>query len=74
MLSFSFRDIHPHDISQVLDESNVCVRAGHHCAKPLMRILGAAATVRASWYLYNDRDDIDALRDGLAGATDIFGA
>ena len=74
VLSFSFRDIHPHDISQVLDESNVCVRAGHHCAKPLMRILGATATVRASWYLYNDRDDIDALRDGLAGATDIFGA
>jgi cysteine desulfurase/selenocysteine lyase len=74
VLSFSFRDIHPHDISQVLDESNVCVRAGHHCAKPLMRILGAPATVRASWYLYNDRDDIDALRDGLAGATDIFGA
>ena len=50
------------------------MRAGHHCAKPLMRILGATATVRASWYLYNDRDDIDALRDGLAGATDIFGA
>lgn len=73
VLSFAFRDIHPHDISQVLDERNVCVRAGHHCAKPLMRILGANATARASLYLYNDRSDIDALADALEGATDIFG-
>ncbi|HEY5663495.1 MAG TPA: SufS family cysteine desulfurase [Ilumatobacter sp.] len=73
VLSFAFRDIHPHDISQVLDERNVCVRAGHHCAKPLMRILGVNATARASLYLYNDRDDVDALTDALDGATDIFG-
>ncbi len=73
VLSFAFRDIHPHDVSQVLDERNVCVRAGHHCAKPLMRILGAPATTRASLYLYNDRSDVDALADGLDGATDIFG-
>ena len=73
VLSFAFRDIHPHDISQVLDERNVCVRAGHHCAKPLMRVLGANATARASLYLYNDRSDIDALADALDGATDIFG-
>jgi cysteine desulfurase/selenocysteine lyase len=73
VLSFAFRDIHPHDISQVLDERNVCVRAGHHCAKPLMRLLGANATARASLYLYNDRSDIDALADALDGATDIFG-
>lgn len=73
VLSFAFRDIHPHDISQVLDERNVCVRAGHHCAKPLMRILGVNATARASLYLYNDRSDVDALADALAGATDIFG-
>ena len=73
VLSFAFRDIHPHDISQVLDERNVCVRAGHHCAKPLMRLLGANATARASLYLYNDRSDVDALADALAGATDIFG-
>ncbi len=73
VLSFAFRNIHPHDISQVLDQRNVCVRAGHHCAKPLMRVLGANATARASLYLYNDRSDIDALADGLDGASDIFG-
>ena len=73
MLSFAFRDIHPHDVSQVLDQRNVCVRAGHHCAKPLMRSLGVNATARASFYLYNDRDDVDALADALDGATDIFG-
>ena len=73
VLSFAFRDLHPHDVSQVLDQHNVCVRAGHHCAKPLMRILDVAATVRASWYLYNDRDDIDAMADALDGASDIFG-
>jgi cysteine desulfurase / selenocysteine lyase len=73
VLSFAFRDIHPHDISQVLDEHNVCVRAGHHCAKPLMRLLGVNATARASLYLYNDRSDVDALVEALDGATDIFG-
>jgi cysteine desulfurase/selenocysteine lyase len=73
VLSIAFRDIHPHDLSQVLDESNICVRAGHHCAKPLMRLLGANATVRASMYVYNDRSDVDALVEGLDGASDIFG-
>jgi cysteine desulfurase/selenocysteine lyase len=73
VLSFTFRGIHPHDISQVLDQRNICVRAGHHCAKPLMRLLGVNATARASLYLYNDRDDIDALADALDGASDIFG-
>lgn len=73
VFSFAFRDLHPHDVSQVLDETNVCVRAGHHCAKPLMKTLGVNATTRASVYLYNDERDIDALADGLAGATDIFG-
>ncbi len=71
-LSFAFRDIHPHDLSQVLDQANVCVRAGHHCAKPLMRVLGASATARASFYIYNDERDIDALADALEGASDIF--
>jgi cysteine desulfurase/selenocysteine lyase len=73
VLSFAFRDIHPHDVSQVLDEKNVCVRAGHHCAKPLMRLLGVNATARASFYLYNDESDADALADALDGASDIFG-
>ena len=71
--SFAFRGIHPHDLSQVLDQRNVCVRAGHHCAKPLMRILGAAATARASFYLYNDESEVDVMADALDGATDIFG-
>ena len=71
--SFGFRDIHPHDLSQVLDQRNVCVRAGHHCAKPLMRLLGVAATARASFYLYNDTADVDTLADALDGASDIFG-
>jgi len=72
-LSFAFRDIHPHDVSQVLDQRNVCVRAGHHCAKPLMRLLSCTATARASFYIYNDESDADALADALEGASDIFG-
>ena len=72
-LSFAFRDIHPHDLSQVLDQRNVCVRAGHHCAKPLMRLLGVTATARAGFYLYNDTADVDILADALDSATDIFG-
>jgi len=73
VLSFAFRDLHPHDVSQVLDERNICVRAGHHCAKPLMQVLGVQSTTRASFYLYNGTDDVDALADALDGATDIFG-
>ena len=73
VLSFAFRDLHPHDVSQVLDEHNVCVRAGHHCAKPLMKALGVQSTTRASLYLYNGTDDVDALADALDGANDIFG-
>ena len=71
--SFGFRNIHPHDLSQVLDQRNICLRAGHHCAKPLMRLLGVNATARASFYLYNDEHDVDALTDALDGASDIFG-
>ena len=70
--SFAFRDIHPHDLSQVLDQRNVCVRAGHHCAKPLMRLIGANATARASFYLYNTTDEADVLADALESASDIF--
>ena len=73
VLSIAFRGIHPHDLSQVLDGSNVCIRAGHHCAKPLMRAIGVGATARASFYIYNDEADIDALADALDGASDVFG-
>ena len=71
-LSFAYRDVHPHDVSQVLDQTNVCVRAGHHCAKPLMRLLGSNATVRASFYLYNTNQEVDALCDALSAAGDFF--
>src|SRR5487761_1936972 len=72
VISFRFGDIHPHDVSQVLDEHAVCVRAGHHCAKPLMRRLGVNATTRASLYLYNDEYDVDALIEGLEGVRKMF--
>jgi cysteine desulfurase / selenocysteine lyase len=77
VVSFTFRspegrEVHPHDVSQVLDQSGVCIRAGHHCAKPLMRRLGVGATARASLYLYNDRADVDALADALGAAADLF--
>ena len=62
----------PRHLSQVLDQTNVCVRAGHHCAKPLMRQLGVSATARASFYVYNDADDVDALVDALGDAADFF--
>ena len=73
VVSFAYRDVHPHDISQVLDSRGVCVRAGHHCAKPLMRRLGVGATARASFYVYNDEADVDALSEALSATTELFG-
>ena len=70
--SFAFRGVHPHDVSQVLDQHNVYVRAGHHCAKPLMRLIGANATARASMYLYSNEADIDALVEALDDVSSIF--
>jgi cysteine desulfurase/selenocysteine lyase len=72
VVSMKLGDIHAHDVSQVLDQHGVCVRAGHHCAKPLMRRLGVSATARASFYVYNDRDDVDALADALEATRDFF--
>ena len=72
VISLGYRDIHPHDLAQVLDEYGVCVRAGHHCAKPLVRRLGVSATARASFYLYNDEDDVDALSAALVHAGKMF--
>jgi cysteine desulfurase/selenocysteine lyase len=71
-VSFLFDGIHAHDVSQVLDGDGVCVRAGHHCAKPLMRELGVPATTRASAYIYNDKDDVDVLVESLARAERFF--
>ncbi len=72
VLSFTFRDVHPHDISQILDQYGVCVRAGHHCAKPLMRRLGVNSTARASFALYNDETDVDTLVQALDAAGAFF--
>jgi cysteine desulfurase / selenocysteine lyase len=73
LVSFSMDDVHPHDIAQIIDRDGVCVRAGHHCAKPLMRVLGVGATARASAYIYNSPDEIDVLGRALAGARAVFG-
>jgi cysteine desulfurase / selenocysteine lyase len=72
-ISFELDGIHPHDISQVLDDRGVAVRAGHHCAWPLHRALGVQASTRASLYLYNTHDEVDALADGLRQAQRFFG-
>jgi cysteine desulfurase/selenocysteine lyase len=72
VVSFELDDVHPHDVSQILDQEGVCVRAGHHCAKPLMRLLGIGASARASFYVYNDEADADALVDALAIALKYF--
>ncbi|MGD8699411.1 MAG: cysteine desulfurase [Gemmatimonadales bacterium] len=73
VLSFELGDIHPHDLAQVLNDRGIAVRAGHHCNQPLMRRLGLGATTRASFYLYNGRDDVEALSDGLSAALTFFG-
>jgi cysteine desulfurase/selenocysteine lyase len=73
LLSFTFGDVHPHDVSQVLDAEGIAVRAGHHCAKPLMRRCGLQATTRASLYLYNTTDEVDALIDALGKVRALFG-
>ena len=73
VLSFTLGDVHPHDIATILDGEGVCIRAGHHCAQPLMRRLDVTATARASFYVYNDETDIDALVAGILKAREIFG-
>jgi len=72
VMSFTYGDLHPHDLTQVFDQHGVCVRAGHHCAKVLMRQLGVAATARASLYVYNDEADVDALADAITDAARFF--
>ena len=72
VVSFNVADIHPHDLSTVLDQDGVCIRAGHHCAQPLMRRLNVPATARASVYVYNDPGDVDALVAGVLRAKEMF--
>ena len=73
IVSFAIEGVHPHDIGTILDESRVAIRAGHHCAQPLMEHLGVDATARASFGVYNDRQDVEALLRGIERVTRIFG-
>jgi cysteine desulfurase / selenocysteine lyase len=73
IVSFEVEGVHPHDVATILDEANVAIRAGHHCAQPLMDSLGVAATARASFGVYNGAADIDALVKGIERVTRIFG-
>jgi cysteine desulfurase/selenocysteine lyase len=73
ILSFAIEGVHPHDIGTILDESGVAIRAGHHCAQPLMALLGVPATARASFGIYNDLDDVARLAAGIERVTRIFG-
>jgi cysteine desulfurase/selenocysteine lyase len=72
VISFADEHIHPHDISTFLDSKGIAIRAGHHCAQPLVKLLGYVATARASLYIYNDEDDIDALYDALVEMRRFF--
>lgn len=73
VITFNLGEIHPHDVATVLDAEGIAVRAGHHCCQPLMRNLGVTATARASFYLYNDEADIEALVQGLTKTKEFFG-
>jgi cysteine desulfurase/selenocysteine lyase len=73
LASFTIEGIHPHDVAELADRGGVCIRAGHHCAQPLMRCLGVGATARASVGVYNEPSDIDALVDALLAGREVFG-
>ncbi|MBA2441696.1 MAG: cysteine desulfurase [Rubrobacter sp.] len=74
VVSFDLPGVHPHDLSQLLDEEGIASRSGHHCCQPLMRRLGVSSTARASFYLYNTGDEVDRLAEALAEARKFFGA
>ncbi len=72
VISFNIKGIHPHDVASILDNNGVCVRSGNHCAQPLMRFLGIDSTCRASFYIYNTRDDVDKLVEALKKTYNMF--
>jgi cysteine desulfurase / selenocysteine lyase len=72
VVSFSLAEVHPHDVAELLGRSNICIRAGHHCAQPLMRKLGVQATSRASFAVHNTRTDVDRLIEGLENVRRVF--
>jgi cysteine desulfurase/selenocysteine lyase len=73
LVSFTIDGVHPHDLAELCNREAVAIRAGHHCAQPLMRHLGVPATARASFSIYNGTDDVDRLVEALEGAKRIFG-
>jgi cysteine desulfurase/selenocysteine lyase len=73
VIAFNFKDVHPHDVGQILSDSGVAIRAGHHCCQPLMRDLNVAGTARASFYIYNTPDEVDALVAALKDAERMLG-
>lgn len=73
LVTFNLEGAHPHDIATILDEDGVAIRAGHHCAQPLMKWLDVSSTARARFYIYNTKEEIDALIDGLKLTKEYFG-
>jgi len=73
VVSFNYPDIHPHDVGTILDRAGVAIRGGHHCAQPLMRRFDIAGTARASFYIYNTPQEVDALVEGIKKARAFFG-
>jgi cysteine desulfurase / selenocysteine lyase len=73
VVSFALEGVHPHDVAELCGREGVCIRAGHHCAQPLMRRLEVPATARASFHVYNSREDVDRLVEALQGAREVFG-
>jgi cysteine desulfurase/selenocysteine lyase len=74
VVSFNVGDLHPHDVGTILDRHGVAIRAGHHCTQPLMRRFGISGTARASFYVYNTMEEVDALVDALGAAKNFFEA
>ena len=72
VISFNINGVHPHDVASILDTQGVCVRSGNHCAQPLMRFMGIDSTCRASFYLYNTKEDVDKLVEALKKAYEMF--
>ena len=72
VISFNIKGVHPHDVASILDSEGVCVRSGNHCAQPLLRSIQIDSTCRASFYLYNTKEDVDRLVAGLNKAYEMF--
>ena len=73
IVTFTIDGVHPHDISSVLNDDHVCIRAGHHCAQPLMQFIGAGSTARASLYFYNTEEEVDIFLDKIAKVREVMG-